>query len=234
MTYFVQRFGESSLRSLVGNDLNSIDGINATLTSLGDVAFDELFFDWSAATFFDGPGRFGYDRISLGTVGRDTISVSARTQRKARLWGSDYLLLDQPGQYDVTIESLGDNRVAAVLLMDAPAELGQITIAAEAFGSKTASLYTAGLQGVSVTSISGTTEDYAISFTPNTIEMASAEAADPDRDGDVDFSDFLNFAEHFSTVACRLGYDPTYDYNADRTIDFTDFLIFASHFGTAL
>ena len=234
MTYFVQRFGESSLRSLVGNDLNGIDGINATLTSLGDVAFDELFFDWSAATFFDGPGRFGYDRISLGTVGRDTISVSARTQRKARLWGSDYLLLDQPGQYDVTIESLGDNRVAAVLLMDAPAELGQITIAAEAFGSKTASLYTAGLQGVSVTSISGTTEDYAISFTPNTIEMASAEAADPDRDGDVDFSDFLNFAEHFSTVAGRLGYDPTYDYNADRTIDFTDFLIFASHFGTAL
>ena len=234
MAYFVQRFGESALRPLVENDLDSIEGLNATLETLGQVRFEELFFDWSAATFFDGTGRFGYERITLGKVDTEAISVVARTQRKARLWGTDYLLLDQPGQYDVTIESLGDNEVVAVLLMDTPAEQGQIAIVAPAGGRKTISLYTDGLKAVSVTSISGTSEDYALSFSPGSIDGSSAEAADADHDGDVDFEDFLGFAEHFSTIAGRLGFDPTYDFNSDRAINFTDFLIFASHFGTTL
>ena len=53
MTYFAQRFGESAIKSLVENDLNSIEGLNATLEIFGEVRFDELFFDWSAANFFD-------------------------------------------------------------------------------------------------------------------------------------------------------------------------------------
>ncbi len=234
MTYTVQRFGESMLRSLVQNDLNSIEGLNATLATMGDVKFDELFFDWSAATYFDGAGRFGYERITLGKVATHAISVTARTRRKASLWGTDYLVLDQPGQYDVTIESLGDNEVVAILFMDAPVEQGQIAIAAPARGQQTVSLYVEGLKAVGITSISGTSEDYAISFTAGSLVGSSAAAADANRDGIVDFADFLKFAEHFNTIAGRLGFDPTYDYNSDRIIDFTDFLIFANHFGTNL
>jgi hypothetical protein len=234
MTYFAQRFGESTMIALVENDLNSIEGVNATLSTMGEVRFDELFFDWTAATYFDGEGKFGYERISLGTVDRDTISVGARTQRRARLWGTDMLLLDQPGQYNVTIESVGDNEVVAVLLMDEPAVRGQITIRAEAGSQKTVSIYTPGLIAVAMTSISGTSEDYALSFSSGNLVGDTAAAADADRDGDVDFADFLSFAEHFSTIAGRLGYDPTYDYDGNRAINFTDFLIFASHFGTTL
>jgi hypothetical protein len=231
-TYLAQRFGETSLKALVQNELNSIEGVSAALSTLGNVRFEELFFDWSAATWFDEDGKFGYDRITLGAVGRDTVSVASRIVRKARLWGSDYIVLDQPGQYDVTLESLGDNEVAATLLLGVPEVTGQITISAPAGGQVTVSLYTEGLQAVSVASISGTSEDYAISFTSGSLLASSAAASDADRDGDVDFTDFLRFAEHFSTIAGRLGYDPTFDYNSDRSINFPDFLIFASHFGT--
>jgi hypothetical protein len=73
-----------------------------------------------------------------------------------------------------------------------------------------------------------------LSFSSGNLVGDTAAAADADRDGDVDFADFLSFAEHFSTIAGRLGYDPTYDYDGNRAINFTDFLIFASHFGTTL
>jgi len=233
-TYFAQRFGESALKAWVANDLNSIEGVNAVLEPIGNVRFSELFFDWSAATFFDGAGKLGYERITLGEVDRDTVLVSSRIVRSARLWGADFFVLDQPGQYDITLESLGDNDVAATLLLNAPADRGQITISAPAGGQETVSLYTEGLQGVAVTSMSGTTEQYAISFSPGSIVASTPEAADSDRDGDIDFDDFLRFAEHFNTVAGRLGYDPTFDYNTDRRIDFIDFLTFATHFGTQL
>jgi len=234
MTYFAQRFGESALLQLVENDLNSVEGLNATLESFGDVRFSELFFDWAAATFFDGDDELGYERIALGEVDRDTVSVSTRILRRARLWGTDFLVIDTPGQYDVTVESLGDNEVVAVLLTDTPDDQGQISIAAPANGQKTVSLYSEGLKAVVVTSISGTAEDYALSFSPGSLVAGSAAAADADRNGIVDFSDFLGFAEHFATIAGRLGYDPTYDYNEDRAINFTDFLIFASHFGKTI
>ncbi len=229
--YFAQRFGESGLSALVANDTNGIDGVNAILETIGDVRYDELFFDWSAATWFDADGKFGYDRITLGQVDRDTVSTSKRIVRKARLWGSDYLQLDQPGKYDVTLESLGDNTVVATLMLSDPDETGQISIAADPGSQTTASLYTSGLQAVAVTSTSGTGEDYALSFSPSTLQAGTPQATDSDRDGDVDFNDFLRFAEHFSTVAGRLGYNPTYDYNTDHAINFSDFLIFASHFG---
>ncbi|MEE2754787.1 MAG: hypothetical protein VX910_12445 [Candidatus Latescibacterota bacterium] len=234
MTYFAQRFGESAITSLVENDLNSIEGLNATLENHGGVRFKELFFDWSAANFFDSEGRLGYERIALGTVDRDTVSVSSKILRKARFWGNDFLVLDKPGQYDVTIESLGDNEVAVVLLMDAPDGPSQITIAAPANGQETVSLYSSGLKAVVVTSMSGTSEDYALSFSPGSILAGSAAAADADRNGTVDFADFLQFAGHFGSIAGRLDYNPTYDYNSDLVINFNDFLILAFHFGTKI
>lgn len=231
-SYLVQRVGESVLRPLVEHDGNGIDGLNAVLADFGELRFDELFFDWSAATWFDGEDNLGYRDIRLGTVARDTIDVASRTTRKARLWGSDFLALNTRGRYDVTLESLGDNAVAAVLLVDAPEEPGRVVISVEAGETEAVSLYGDGLTAVCVTSMSGTGEDYAISFTSHAIDGSSPQAADADRDGDVDFDDFLAFAERFNSVAGRLGFDPTFDYDRNRVVDFLDFLTFASHFGT--
>ena len=231
--YFVGRFGESVLRPLVANETNGIDGVNESLETLGSARYADVFFDWAAATYFDGEDDLGYERITVGQVDRDTVSVASRIVRRARLWGSDFIVLDQPGQYDITLESLGDNDVAATLLIRDPEPTGQITIQALAGGTVAASLYSGGLEAVTITSTSGSSEEYAISFSPNTLVPGTPNASDADRDGDVDFNDFLSFAAHYATVAGRLGYNPTFDYNTDRSIDFSDFLIFAGHFGTS-
>jgi hypothetical protein len=231
--YLAQRVGEQVFRPLVSEQLNGVEGLNTSLAKLGKARFEDLFFAWTAATYFDGPAALGYKRIDLGQVGTDTVSTSDRTQRLARLWGADYLVLDQPGRYDVTLESLGDNTVAATLLLDSPTDPGYIVISTDPGTIKTVSVYSDKLTAVAVSTIAGTSESYGLSFKSGTITAESAEAADSDKDRDVDFEDFLRFAGHFNTTADRLGYDPSYDYNTDHQIDFTDFLIFASHFGAS-
>ena len=59
----------------------------------------------------------------------------------------------------------------------------------------------------------------------------SAAAADFDGDGKVGLSDFLSFAEHFSTRAGDFEFDPIFDLNIDDRIDFEDFLLFVPFFG---
>ena len=58
-----------------------------------------------------------------------------------------------------------------------------------------------------------------------------ARNGDIDRDGDVDFSDFLLFTSAFGTMEGEPEYNPAADLDGDGAVVFSDFLIFASTFG---
>ena len=62
-------------------------------------------------------------------------------------------------------------------------------------------------------------------------ESPLARNGDMDRDGDVDFSDFLLFTSAFGTMEGELEYNPSADLDGDGAVVFSDFLIFASAFG---
>ena len=53
-------------------------------------------------------------------------------------------------------------------------------------------------------------------------------------DGQVDFSDFFLFADHFGFGEGDAGYDATYDLNASGEVDFSDFFIFADSFNVGI
>ena len=77
----------------------------------------------------------------------------------------------------------------------------------------------------------------------NTVEVRAAGLApavfiahahgspDVNADGQVDFSDFLAFAQRFGTSRGDDGYDVRFDLDGDGTIGFSDFVIFAGAFG---
>ena len=60
---------------------------------------------------------------------------------------------------------------------------------------------------------------------PVTFTAAAKATPDFDEDGEVGFSDFFLFAEHFG------GSDPRFDLDGSGTVDLADFFLFAEHFG---
>ena len=61
---------------------------------------------------------------------------------------------------------------------------------------------------------------------PPPVEPGSGDGtADFNGDGNVDFRDFLPFADAFGTS------NPAFDLNGDGTVGFADFLLFANAFG---
>ena len=57
---------------------------------------------------------------------------------------------------------------------------------------------------------------------------ASAENADFDGDGDVDFADFVAFARAFGAVPGAANWDAVFDLEENGRIDFRDFVLFAA------
>ena len=60
---------------------------------------------------------------------------------------------------------------------------------------------------------------------PVTFTVTAKSSPDFDDDGEVGFTDFFLFAEHFG------GRDPRFDLDGNGSVDFTDFFLFAEHFG---
>ena len=54
---------------------------------------------------------------------------------------------------------------------------------------------------------------------------------DVNGDGQVDFGDFVVFAQKFGTSRGDDGYDPRFDLDRDGEVGFSDFLILANAFG---
>ncbi|MFT5367701.1 MAG: hypothetical protein ACI8V2_002662 [Candidatus Latescibacterota bacterium] len=72
--------------------------------------------------------------------------------------------------------------------------------------------------------------DYTISSGVGN-STASDLVADFDNDGNVNFNDFLTFADGFGVAPLSPSHNPRSDLNGDGPVDFHDFLLFASHFG---
>ena len=229
--YFAERYGEDAVRALVSDPENGIPSVDRILASL-DVPerFEDLFADWTAAVYLDGPGKWGYSRLNLAPVVRDTVAVpTLQGNRKAMLWGTDYLDLGDASGISIAIGGSGDNGLLAVLITqrdDGPSATAfSITPGAtqriRAFGRETRAL--------AVSRTSGQTPDYAFSIA--ILDGASPTASDFDGSGLVDFEDFLRFVIHYGRAAGSTGYDPTCDLDGDRQIGFPDFLIFARNYG---
>ncbi len=63
------------------------------------------------------------------------------------------------------------------------------------------------------------------------MKACSLTATDEDGDGDVNFADFLTFADKFGSRLGQERYDARCD--GDGEIGFDDFLIFAADFGSS-
>ena len=62
--------------------------------------------------------------------------------------------------------------------------------------------------------------------------LPAGVTGDIDGDADVDFGDFLLFAQAFGTNTSDPSYNQKADFDSNGTVDFGDFLIFAGAFGT--
>ncbi len=70
-----------------------------------------------------------------------------------------------------------------------------------------------------------------VDLKPVTFTATSIARSDFDGDGNVGFSDFVQFAVQFGLSQGVEGYDARYDLDGNGTIGFSDFLIFAGAFG---
>ena len=74
--------------------------------------------------------------------------------------------------------------------------------------------------------------DGDVASLPFTLEV-SLPSPDLNGDGNVNFADFLTFADKFGSRPGHERYDPRCDLNGDGEIGFGDFLIFAGSFGSS-
>jgi hypothetical protein len=120
LSYFLERYGEDSVRKLVAEQANGPAGFEAVLASVdpSTCCFEGLFADWVVANYLDKPrladGRYGYSSL---TVDKPTHAASHRTfpvQEEASVhqFAADYILLE--GKGDVTIEFTGSLKVPLV------------------------------------------------------------------------------------------------------------------------
>ena len=233
MTYFVQRYGEATLPALVSAPENGITGVDRVLEGIGSTdRYVDLFADWMAATFLDGQGSLGYDRIDVGAVHTDTVAVSTEAiVRRVRLWGIDYLVLGESSGISITLGgALGSGLLASLITQqDGGPSAGSATIPAGTQGRISA--FGSGTRALAVTRTSGNLEDYTIEV--RELDGASARASDFDNSGKVDFEDFVRFANQFGRSNGSTGFNPTYDLDGDRRVAFSDFVIFARNFGSS-
>ena len=226
MAYFVQRYGESALRTLVADPDSSIVSVNNTLQSLNvPERFDHLFGQWSAAIYLDKTNNLGFNDIVLAPVKRDSLSVpSADVSRLAFLWGVDYLAPSSISDLALTIHPNGNNNLLVTLISD-----GKQPFAAplSVQSGQTKRIHASGNTALAITSTSGT----AVGYTLSVSERASGTATDFNGDGEVGFTDFLAFTAGFGKKANEVGFDPTFDLDKDLQISFSDFLSFVQDFG---
>jgi hypothetical protein len=227
ITYFVQTYGESALRTLIADPDSSIQSVNNTLQALGKPErFDHLFGQWAAATY-----RNDYVGIDLGPVKNDILPVpTLNIARDATLWGVDYLTLNTTSHLALTIKSNGANNILLTLIQDSPTHPFSSPLTVPAGQTRRIHTYGSANRTLALTSTSGIARGYTLSIESLT-DGQTPTASDFDANGEVGFSDFLVFADGFGKSAGDVGFDPTFDLNNDRQVAFADFLIFVRNFG---
>lgn len=101
MMYFFEHYGGTqTIKNMVADTLNSVEGIENALILSGypETDFNELFMDWTVANFLDDTvyfgGKYGYFLLELPSFFR-TVHVSYPVSEPGKTvnpWGTDYLL----------------------------------------------------------------------------------------------------------------------------------------------
>jgi hypothetical protein len=149
--------------------------------------------------------------------------------RTIRLWGIDYLFLDEPGGIRVDVSGMLDNTLTVSLIGDGPR--GSYVTRRDLSPGETTRLTSFGADArvLAVTRSSGIIDDYTVSL--SSILGDDPAASDFDDSGRVTFEDFLRFAQQFGKTPTDLDYDSAFDLDGDGRVAFGDFLTFAGHFG---
>ena len=115
--YFLERFGEQALRSVVSQQANGMAGFEAVLAEYG-LTFEDVFADWVMANYLDDPkladGRYSYRDLTVGPPYLDQTHADYPVQRSSTVhqYGADYIELQ--GRGDVSIAFAGSTRVKLV------------------------------------------------------------------------------------------------------------------------
>jgi hypothetical protein len=116
-SYFLERFGEQALRSVVSNPANGTAGFDAILTEHG-LTFEDVFADWLIANYLDdtelADGRYGYRGLTVGPAHLDQTHTDYPAQRFTTVhqYGADYIELQ--GQGDLALTFVGSTQVKLV------------------------------------------------------------------------------------------------------------------------
>ncbi len=231
MTYFAQRFGDEAVRALVAEPINGAESVDIVLSDLGEPdRFKDIFAEWATAIYLDADGAHGLSLIDVRFPATTALLLpTSNVNRKARLWGTDYL--DLEGSFDglsLSLGSPGDNPLMTVLIGPDGGAFTEIA----AGDATTVNVYRSDLRAIALVTTGGTSEDYALTVA-STHGGLVLEASDFNDDGTIDFADFLLFATAFGKTGFSGGYDPSFDLDGNFAIDFTDFLTFASHFSAS-
>ena len=114
MLYLLEHYGdEGSLRSLIANPADGVDGINVFLRP-HSTTFDEVYADWIAANYLDSDtGPFGYSRHDVQVRRIDDIDRPGMTTGHLAPYSSRYFdLTSLPG--NIVIDFEGDTTTRQV------------------------------------------------------------------------------------------------------------------------
>jgi hypothetical protein len=118
MAYFLQRYGEETLKAVVAHPNNGAAGFNAVLAETGRAErFDDIFADFLVANYVQAPeGRWGYEEpgISLTTLrlAEEHDTYPAERQATVTQYGGDTIELT--GRGAVTVEFAGQTQVKVI------------------------------------------------------------------------------------------------------------------------
>jgi immune inhibitor A len=116
-TYFLERFGDQALRSVVSHQSNGTTGFKAILTEHG-LTFEDVFADWLIANYLDhtelADGCYGYQGLTVGPANLDQTHTDYPVQRSTTVhqYGADYIELQ--GQGDLALTFTGSTQVKLV------------------------------------------------------------------------------------------------------------------------
>ncbi|MFQ5814031.1 MAG: hypothetical protein ACE5I2_12725, partial [Anaerolineae bacterium] len=115
--YFLERFGDQALRSVVSQQANGTTGFEAILTEQG-LTFEDVFADWLIANYLDdtdlADGHYGYRDLTVGPAHLDQTHADYLVQRSTTVhqYGADYIELQ--GQGDLALTFAGSTEVKLI------------------------------------------------------------------------------------------------------------------------
>jgi immune inhibitor A len=124
VTYFLDRFGDEAVQSLVAHPENGLESVDAVLSEMGLVdpltgqplTADDVFADWVVANYLRDPsagdGRYTYHNYPYGPKTRDTEVITRCDQdwqdRTVKQYGVQYLRLNCAGSYTIRFEGVDE------------------------------------------------------------------------------------------------------------------------------